>query len=213
MPYGIPDSTWENMPLDARYNAQVAVERARASGGDVEAVKRQNAAYASQGSYTPEVSGQFAGTPISYDTGSPADGGGGYGSGAAPRRELASSPEWLAYLNSLGLEENQFRADIDRQRQLAKSAAEFQIGDLGRQYTKSRSSLEGSLSSRGLAGSGEDLRRQAENRASQGAAEGTVQQGLSGQLGGLESQLAQKLIDLGSRKAAQELQLRTQGYF
>lgn len=219
MPYGIPDDLWALMPPDAQWNAQTAVERARRSGGDIAAVKAQNFAMASQGQYTPEVSGQFAGAPIQFaQPASPADDGSYYdgsgsGSGAAVRQPLASSPEWLAYLNALGLEENQFRADIDRQRNLMRSAADQSILDLNPQYEQQRRGITGSLEGRGMLRSGEHLRKQAESRANQGRQVAGIQTGLAGNLGQLESQLANKLIDIGARKAQQELQLRTQGYY
>ena len=85
--------------------------------------------------------------------------GSGSGSQVPPRRELASSPEWLAYLNALGLEENTFRADIERQRGLVRSDADRQIGDLGPGYEQQRRGISGSLESRGMSRSGEKLRR------------------------------------------------------
>lgn len=152
------------------------------------------------------------GYDFGYDGGG-GGGGGGYGGYTPPPRpELASSPEWLAYLNALGLEENQFRADVDRQRATAKLAAEQQIAGLGPQYDIQRRNITGSLESRGMARSGEKARRLADSRAAQGQQTSSIQSALTQQLSGLESNLAQRLIDIGSRRADRELQLRSQGY-
>ena len=142
------------------------------------------------------------------DTGS--GGGGGYA--APPQKSLASSPEWLAYLNALGLEQNQFEADIARQRGVLQSAADQQIGDLTPQFDQSRRGISGGLYARGMERSGEKMTKLAESRAAQGRAVGGIQTALAGQLSGLETQLAGKLMDIGARRASQELALRTQGY-
>ena len=140
-------------------------------------------------------------------------GGGGGGYQAPPRRELASSPEWLAYLNALGLEENTFRADIERQRGVVASDADRQIADLKPQYAQQRRGITGSLESRGMLRSGEFTRKLAESRAGEGRAQGGIRAGLTSQLSGLESSLANKMIDLGARRAQQELSMRGQGYY
>lgn len=143
------------------------------------------------------------------------DGADNYGGGGSPYqapRPLATSPEWLAYLNALGLEESQFRADIDKQRAFAKSAADFQMAGIGPEYDKQRRGIGGVMGSRGLSSSGETQRRYAENRAEEGRARTGVTMGLGQTLAGLESQLANKMMDLGARKASQELSLRASGY-
>lgn len=140
------------------------------------------------------------------------EGGGGGGYGGTPTRSLASSPEWLAYLNALGLEQNQFEADIARQRGVLQSAADQQIGDLTPQFDQSRRGISGGLYARGMERSGEKMTKLAESRAAQGRAVGGIQTALAGQLSGLETQLAGKLMDIGARRASQELALRTSGY-
>lgn len=142
------------------------------------------------------------------------DDGGGYGGGyaAPPPRQLASSPEWLAYLNALGLEEGQFRADIERQRAFAKSAAEQQIAGLEPQYQRQRGGIAHGAEAAGMARSGGLLKGLADSRARQGQDVSNINLGLGSTLSGLESQLAQKMMDLGARRASQELQLRSQGY-
>ena len=125
---------------------------------------------------------------------------------------LAESPEWLAYLNALNFEESQFRSDIDKQKALYTSESERQLTDLPAGYQSQRRGISGSMESRGMSRSGEFLRRLAENRAQQGRAEGAIKGQLAFQTGSLESQLAQKLLDINARKAQQELQMRGQGY-
>lgn len=212
MPYGVPDNIWSTLPLDARYNLQTAIEYARRTGGDVEAVKAQNLASVGGGTYTPEVSGEFAGAPVPY--GSPADGGsGGSGSGGVARTSLASSPEWLAYLNALGLEQGQFTADIDRQRALAQSQADVAVQNLVPQFAQQRQGIAGSLESRGMARSGELLTDLSKSRQAEGIAQSGIQQGLASQQSSLESALAQKMIDINARKAQQQLQLLSSGSY
>jgi len=148
----------------------------------------------------------------SYDGGG--YGGGGYGGGydPGPPKILAESPEWLAYLNSLGLEENQFRSDIERQRAVAKSAAEQQIAGLEPGYQKQRRGVAHTAEAAGMDRSGGLLKGLADSRAAQGRDVSNINLGLGQSLSGLESQLAGKLMDLGARRAQQELQLRSQGY-
>jgi hypothetical protein len=139
---------------------------------------------------------------------------GDYGpSYAAPvTRPLATSPEWLAYLSALGLEESQARADVDRMRGLYQSEAERQKQDLVPQYGQQRRGITGSLEARGMARSGELLRRLAESRAAEGRQRTGIEANLAGQVGQLESQLAQRMGSLSSQRAQQELALRSQGY-
>lgn len=154
--------------------------------------------------------GAAAADPVTYYD-QPYDSGmGAYA--APPPRELASSPEWLAYLNALGVQEQGYRADTDRQRALYQSEATRQLQDLPAGYIAQRRGITGSLENRGMARSGELLRRLAENRANQGRAESTIQGQLAFQQGSLESQLAQKLIELNAQRAQQEMNLRAQGY-
>ena len=132
---------------------------------------------------------------------------------AAPvTRPLASAPEWLAYLSALGLEESQARADTDRMRSMYQSEAARQKQDLIPQYGQARRNIAGGMEARGMARSGEMLRRLAENRAQQGRQTAGIEAGLAGQIGQLESNLAQRLGSLASQRAQQELSLRSQGY-
>lgn len=139
------------------------------------------------------------------------DSGGG-GGGMAPPRKLAESPEWLAYLNALGYEENQFRADIERQRQFASSEALRQIQGLEPGYKQQRRGIAGNAESRGMTRSGEFLRNLAESRAAQGRDQANIQAGLGNTINQLESQLANRLMDLNARRADKELSLRAGGY-
>lgn len=125
---------------------------------------------------------------------------------------LASSPEWLAYLNAQGLEENQFRASIDRQRAAVQSEIERQAQGVGPAYQEQRRGITGNLESRGMARSGELLRRLAESRAQEGQTRSNIQATGVQNLQSLEEQLAGKLIDLSARKADRELELRASGY-
>lgn len=154
--------------------------------------------------YYPEEQAQ------SYDDGGYGYGGGG--GGAMPARRLNESPEWLAYLNALGLEEAQFRADIDRQRGFLQSEGQRQTEDLKPQYDIQRRGIAANQEARGMTRSGEQLKKLAENRANEGRQVAGIQAQMAGQIGTLESQLAQRLIDINSRKASQELSLRSQGY-
>lgn len=187
------------MPNAARdYNARMAPQN--------QAIIQQNdLGYATQG-YYPNQPQEMGG----YEGG---DGGGygGGGGGQAPRN-LASSPEWLAYLNALGLEEGQFRSDIERQRAFAKSAAEQQIAQLGPQYDQQRRGVTHRSEAAGMERSGGFLKGLADSRAAQGRDTSNINLGLGSTLSGLESSLANKLMDLGARRASQELSLRSSGY-
>ena len=130
----------------------------------------------------------------------------------APTRRLDTAPEWLAYLSALGLEESMARADVDRMRGLYQSEAARLKQDLIPQYQQQRRGIAGSLETRGMARSGEYLRRLAENRAMQGRQQAGIEANLAGQVGQLESQLAQRMGSLASQRAQQELSLRSQGY-
>jgi len=135
------------------------------------------------------------------------------GYSAAPAtRPLATAPEWLAYLSALGLEESQARADVDRMRSMYQSEAERQKQDLIPQYGQQRRNIAGGMEARGMARSGEYLRRLAESRAQQGRQQAGIEAGLAGQIGQLESNLAQRLGSLATQRAQQELSLRSQGY-
>ena len=147
------------------------------------------------------------------DPGGYTDSGGAYGGGGVVNRgSLNEAPEWLAYLNALNFAASQFRSDIDKQKALYTSESERQLTDLPAGYQSQRRGISGSMESRGMSRSGEFLRRLAENRAQQGRAEGAIKGQLAFQTGSLESQLAQKLLDINARKAQQELQMRGQGY-
>ena len=153
-------------------------------------------------------------TPTTPDYAAPSDTTGdmtGYSTPmAAPR--LATSPEWLAYLSALGLEESQARADVDRMRGIYQSEAERLKQDLVPQYGQQRRGITGSLEARGMSRSGELLRRLAENRAAEGRQRAGIEANLAGQVGQLESQLAQRIGSLASQRAQQEMALRAQGY-
>ena len=131
---------------------------------------------------------------------------------AMATRDLATAPEWLAYLSALGLEESMARADVDRMRGLYQSEAARLKQDLVPQYQQQRRGIAGALETRGMARSGEYLRRLAENRAQQGRQQAGIDANLAGQVSGLESQLAQKMGSLASQRAQQEMTLRSQGY-
>lgn len=238
MPYGIPDTTWYQMTLEDQTHARRRVENARQGQGDYGSVENAKAANLAQwgsagsssivqphpagevGAWAP--GGQFydqpadAGVdPYGGSGGYGGDGGGGYGGGLPappPRPKLTESPEWLAYLNALGLEQNQFEADIARQRGFYASEAARQVGALGPQYQQQRRDITAGLQDRGMLRSGERLRRDSENRQTQGRHVSGIQAQNAGQQMQLESQLAQKMIDIGARRAQQELQLRAQGY-
>lgn len=156
--------------------------------------------------------------PIQQDTAPPADNttydttGYAAAPAAMPTRNLATAPEWLAYLSALGLEESMARADVDRMRGLYQSEAARLKQDLVPQYQQQRRGIAGSLETRGMARSGEYLRRLAENRAQQGRQQAGIDANLAGQVSGLESQLAQKMGSLASQRAQQEMTLRSQGY-
>jgi hypothetical protein len=169
-----------------------------------------------QGGYIPgQGQTNYPAPPQEMDTGGYEDGGGyssGGGGGSLPPRQLASSPEWLAYLNALGLEEGMFRADIDRQRSLAKSAAEFQLAGLEPQYKAQRGQIAHRSESAGMERSGGFLKGLADSRARQGQDQSAINFGLGSTLSGLESNLAGKLMDLNARRAQQELSLRSAGY-
>lgn len=161
----------------------------------------------------PAVPAGFQGLPP-QDTAAPVDNTTydttGY---AAPvTRNLATAPEWLAYLSALGLEESMARADVDRMRGLYQSEAARLKQDLVPQYQQQRRGIAGSMETRGMARSGEYLRRLAENRAMQGRQQAGIEANLAGQVSGLESQLAQKMGSLASQRAQQEMTLRSQGY-
>ena len=144
------------------------------------------------------------------------DGGGGGSASTfaepAPTRELATSPEWLAYLSQLGLEETQFRGDIEKQRGMASAVADQQLGDIAFTGTGERRNIAGGLESRGMARSGQFVRTLAEQRAREGRQSSNVQLGLANTVSGLESSLANKLMELASRRAQQELSMRASGY-
>ena len=150
--------------------------------------------------------------PSTYDGGSGAGSGGTYAMEAPAPRELASSPEWLAYLSSLGMEETQFRGDIEKQRGMARATADQQLGDIAFSGTGERRNIAGGLESRGMARSGQFVRSLAEQRAREGRQSSNVELGLANTVGGLESSLASKLMDLASRRAQQELSMRASGY-
>ena len=68
----------------------------------------------------------------------------------APKRDLASSPEWQAYLAALGLDRSQFEANIQRQRELTTSQAGFQAAGVEPQYSKQRRGITSGSEGRGM---------------------------------------------------------------
>lgn len=198
---GYTPETWAALTPEQR-----AAAKARASGLSTGNVASQINPSALSG--LPQM--DAAPTTSMYDSGPSS---GEYTISAAPAAPvLAQSPEWLAYLNALNLEEQQYRADTDKTRALYQSDAERQKQDLAPVYGQSRRNLAGSLESRGMARSGEYLRRVAENRAQEGRQRAGIDSTLAGQNFGLESQLAQKLMSLGTQRADREMQMRSQGY-
>lgn len=146
-------------------------------------------------------------------------GGGGGDSGSyataeapAPAKILEQSPEWIAYLNSLGLEKSQFAADIERQRGLARAEADFRKQSLGPQFDQQRRNISASNESRGMARSGQQLRDLAVSRAAQNRQSTGIDMGLNATVSGLESSLAQKNLDLESQKQAQAASMIGAGY-
>lgn len=129
-----------------------------------------------------------------------------------PATVLETSPEWKAYLNALGLEKTQFAADIERQRALAKSQLNYNLASLDPQFADQRRQISSSLESRGMSQSGEKARRIAENNAAKSRAQAGLQQNYDTTISGLESQLANKNIDLASRQAQQQATMIGQGY-
>lgn len=207
-PAGYTQQQWNSLP-QARRDA-VKLNAANAPYNQAVA---ESYGYQSPGHLIYGIGGPTADDGPTYTQSAPSGGGGGYlAYEPPPPKLLAESPEWLAYLNALGLEENMFRADIDRQRGLYEAENQRQLVDLPVPYIEARRNITGSLENRGMARSGELLRRLAENRASQGRAAGALNAQLGIQKGNLESTLAQKLIDIGAKKAQMELQLRGQGY-
>lgn len=147
----------------------------------------------------------------SYDSGG--GGGGGYAYAApAVAPVLETSPEWTAYLNALGLEKSQFAADIERQRALAKSQTEYNLSQIAPQYDTQRRGITSSAEGRGMVRSGAFQRDLAENKANEARTKAGVQQGLDTTLSNLESQLAQKNMDLASRQAQQQATMIGSGY-
>jgi hypothetical protein len=215
MPYGHSQGAWDSFTQQKRDRLKAEWSAARApgtvinvgDGGTGNPVDYQ--AYDTIPGYVEQSAYE---EPIAYDDGSGSGSGGGSYAALEPPKILSESPEWLAYLNALGLEEQQFRADTDKSRGFYQSDAQRQTEDLTPQYTEQRRGIAGSLETRGMSRSGEQLRKLAQNRGQEGRQKAGIQANLGMQIGSLESQLAQKLLDINSRKASQELSLRSQGY-
>jgi hypothetical protein len=217
MPYGHSQGAWDSFTQQKRNRLKSEWNAAHAPGTTIDVGDGGTGDPADYEGFNriPGHIPQYPAEP-NYDT-SLADDGSGSGSGsggfaAAPVRILAESPEWLAYLNALGLEEAQFRADTDKSRGMFQSDAERQEQDLTPVYEQSRRGIAGGMETRGMSRSGEQLRKLAENRGQEGRQKAGIKAQLGMQIGSLESQLAQKLLDINARKASQELQLRSQGY-
>lgn len=129
------------------------------------------------------------------------------------RPVLDSSPEWLAYINALGLQKNQFAADVARQEAIARQAQEFKINALKPQYEEQRRGLTSRAEGRGInSTSGVFQRQLAVNRANQGTQESAIRQATAAQLSNLESQLAQKNLDLEAQRQQQRASMLSAGY-
>jgi hypothetical protein len=128
------------------------------------------------------------------------------------RPVLESSPEWMAFINALGLEKNQFASDIARREALARQAAKFQVDSLKPQYDQQRRGIAGSAESRGVARSGQFQRTLAESRAGQGRQTTGIQQALQSSISDYESQLAQKRLSLDSQQQQQRATMLAGGY-
>ncbi len=125
---------------------------------------------------------------------------------------LATNPEWVAYLNSLGLQQNQFAADIERQRGLARSNAAFQTAGLEAPGQAQRRNITAVNEGRGMARSGQQLRQIATQRAGQNQQAAGIQNSLTGTLSNLESQVAAKNVANNVSRMTQEASLRAQGF-
>lgn len=213
---GYTQQQWDNLTQAKRNDIKAFIDGL--NGGPVNTALKNVASAGQQGfGAAANAAANYAAPPPpppsygGYDSGGGYDGGGG-GGGSLPPRELATSPEWLAYLNALGLEENQFRSDIERQRAFARTAADQQIAGLEPQYQHQRGGIAHGAEAAGMARSGGLQKGLADSRARQGQDVSNINQGLATTLSGLESTLANKLMDLGARRAQQELSLRASGY-
>ncbi len=130
----------------------------------------------------------------------------------AARPILEASPEWKAYLNALGLEKNQFAADIARQEAQARAAAQFQTEGLKPQYDQQRRGITGNAESRGMSRSGQLQRGLAENRAAEGRQTTGIQQALQSAIGNLEGSLANKNVNLETQQQQQRASMLAAGY-
>lgn len=151
----------------------------------------------------------------SADTGAYVQSYGGGGDGGAytpPDRILEQSPEWLAYINALGLQKGQFAADIARQREIAGANAGYQKSLVEPQYDKQRRGITASNESRGMVRSGQQQRQLATSRGDQSRAYAGIYQNLQNTLSDLESSAAQKNLELDTQRAQQQAQMIQSGY-
>jgi hypothetical protein len=233
--YGYSPEEWNAMP-QSRKNAIKAMD-SNSYGGAISGTPTAADTGWLHGGSLPQSGGGIAYNPQPQSAANPwgaavptgseyYDGGGGSGGGGyadsggytmealtlPPPKLLAQSPEWLAYLSALGLEESAYKADIDRQKGVYSAEAGRQSAEIPPMYKAMRRGVSGNMESRGMSRSGEFLRRLAETRQAEGRAQGGVASVLASQLSSLESNLASRMAELGARKAQQELSLRLQGY-
>lgn len=129
-----------------------------------------------------------------------------------PDRILEQSPEWLAYINALGLQKGQFAADIARQREIAGANAKFAAGGVEPEFAKQRRGITVGNEARGMVRSGQQQRQLAESRGAQGRAYSGIYQNLQNTLSDLESNLAQKNLELDVQREQQRASMLSSGY-
>lgn len=129
-----------------------------------------------------------------------------------PDKILEQSPEWLAYINALGLQKSQFAADIARQREIAGANAAFARAGVEPQYAQQRRGITSGAESRGMARSGELQRNLATSRGQEQRAYSGIYQNLQNTLSDLQSNLAQKNLELDAQREQQKAQMLGNGY-
>ncbi len=134
------------------------------------------------------------------------------GTVAAPTKVIETSPEWLAYINALGLQKDQFAADIARQREIAGGNFAFARAGVEPQYALQRRNITSSAEGRGMLRSGQLQRDLATSRGAENRDYSGIYQNLTNTLSDLQSQLAAKNVDLASQRAQQYGTLLGSGY-
>lgn len=222
---GYTQQQWNNLTQAQRNNIKAGGSQIGALSGFTSAPA--TTAAPADGTYgrglgvlAPQQEQQYQ-EPVSYDGGGGGGGGGvsaydatydPYAVPAPAPKLLAQAPEWLAYLSSLGLQESMYKAEVDRQKEAAGAAGQAQLVNLPFQFQQQRRNITGNLEQRGMARSGEFLRRIADNRKNEGAAASAITGQIAAQQSALEAGLASRLIELQMARAQQELALRMQGY-